>query len=408
MDSKNVLLRMQNIVSNLENAQLEDVDKLLNYFNGESVMIEGVSTRPFNDPKIAAMLNARYTELTGEDHPNFLAQQPKVLDDLLSRESFYLRNDAYTPMQMDMFRRLRENVDRSGPGVEIIVNGKNHVLTRMDSIMQNLGEARLEDVEQLLKYFNGESVIKEGVPTSPFNDPKTAAMLNARYTELTGENHPNFLTQQPKVLDDILSQERVYLKNDAYTPTQMDMFRRLKENIDGKGPGVEIVVNGENHVLTRMDSIMQNLGEATLEDVDQLLNYFNGKSVLMDGTYTRPFNNPDMAARLNARYSEFTGQNHSNYMVQQPKVLANILKNEKLFIENGAYTKSQIHSYRLMKQNIDNSPERKEAVFSSMKNLGTRFGITASKIIERRKSFDENCYKRYSTTRYTTSKCDTI
>ena len=287
MDSKNVLLRMQNIMNNLENAELDDIDQLLNYFNGESVMIEGVSTRPFNDPKIAAMLNARYTELTGEDHPNFLAQQPKVLDDLLSRESFYLRNDAYTPMQMDMFRRLRENLDRSGPGVEIIVNGKNHV-------------------------------------------------------------------------------------------------------------------------LTRMDSIMQNLGEATLEDVDQLLNYFNGKSVLMDGTYTRPFNNPDMAARLNARYSEFTGQNHSNYMVQQPKVLANILKNEKLFIENGAYTESQIHSYRLMKQNIDNSPERKEAVFSSMKNLGTRFGITASKIIERRKIFDENCYKRYSTTRYTTSKCDAI
>ena len=63
---KNVLERMQNIVDNLSNANLTDVTELLNYYNGDAVMINGTSYPPFNDPITAARLNARYHELTGQ------------------------------------------------------------------------------------------------------------------------------------------------------------------------------------------------------------------------------------------------------------------------------------------------------------------------------------------------------
>lgn len=228
MDSEHALSRLSQITQNLEQATLEDITQLLDCFNGSPILIDGVSTMPFNDPVTAARLNARYSELTGEEHQNFLEQQPKVLENLLSRENFWLQNDVYTPMQMDLFRRLKENIDKSGHGVEIVCGGDNHVLNRFTSITRNIRQAELEDVTQLLNYFNGPSVLIDGIPTMPFNDPVTAAMLNGRYSEFTEENHPNYMVQQPKVLDELLKQEAVLIGAGAYSESDFNTFKNMR------------------------------------------------------------------------------------------------------------------------------------------------------------------------------------
>ena len=192
---------------------------------------------------------------------------------------------------------------------------------RYHTIMKDLHEASLDDVTFLLDIYNRPPVNEQGEKQFTFNDPVIAARINARYMELTGQNNSHFVEQQQRVLDNILKQENHYLRIGAYTPSELDLFRRLKQNIDGKGPGIEIISSKSDHVLNRSSAIMQNPSKAGYEDVDGLLDYYNGEPVLVDGTIVHMFNDTGIGASLNARYSEFTGKNHSNYLEQTPAVL---------------------------------------------------------------------------------------
>lgn len=114
---KHVLERMQNIMDNLSNANLNDVTELLNYYNGDAVMINGSLYHPFNDPSTAARLNARYHELTGQDHPRFVEQAPIVIDGLMKDKDMLLQAGAYTPMYFDRLEQIKGNI-ASQPSLE--------------------------------------------------------------------------------------------------------------------------------------------------------------------------------------------------------------------------------------------------------------------------------------------------
>ena len=60
------------VIQNLDTATAEQISQQLDYFNGEPVMVNGTAYHPFNDPTTAARLNARYKELTGQDHPVYM------------------------------------------------------------------------------------------------------------------------------------------------------------------------------------------------------------------------------------------------------------------------------------------------------------------------------------------------
>ena len=235
-------------------------------------MIDGVSTQPFNDPRIAARLNARYSELTGENHPNFLLQQEKVLDGLLSQEKNLIKNDAYTPMEFSTFRRLKENL-KSGQGVEIISGRSEHVLNRFDSIIRNIEQASLEDVSKLLDYFNGPSVMIDGVSVHPFNDPRIAARLNARYSEFTGENHVNFLVQQEKVLDNLLAQETFLKSHGAYSEDDFKTFRNFRENLANRTSYKETISKLTNEDASKeLGMQVQNMLQANEITTSEFIN----------------------------------------------------------------------------------------------------------------------------------------
>mgnify|MGYP006923304630 CR=1 FL=1 len=69
------------------------------------------------------------------------------------------------------------------------------------------------------------------------------------------------------------------------------VYEQLKSN--------NMETGNHNHILNRTNEIILNPQEASLEDISSLLNYFNGKPVLIDGVAHHPFNDPMSASKLN-------------------------------------------------------------------------------------------------------------
>lgn len=108
---KNILKRTKSIIDNADNADLNDVDGLLNYYNGEIVEINNVSYQPFSDPISASKLNARYYELTGQYHPRFVQQAPIVIEGMLKRKEIVLHAGLYSPIYFDELEKILNNIN---------------------------------------------------------------------------------------------------------------------------------------------------------------------------------------------------------------------------------------------------------------------------------------------------------
>ena len=70
---------------------------------------------------------------------------------------------------------------------------------------------------------------------------------------------------------------------------------------------------------------------ASLEDITALLNYYNGKPVLINGIATYPFNDPVTAAKLNNKYYELTGIFHPVFVKEAPIKINELMKMKKMF-----------------------------------------------------------------------------
>lgn len=237
---ENFLNKKNEILNNLSNATLEEVSQILNHYkssqvldNGEvnikPVKIDGVVYHYKYNTQEAASLNARYRELTGYDHPVFLEEQSKVLK-LLLRNKTKLAKQGYLKTQVDTLERLRKNLKQNTPAIEVTSGIGNHILNKSSEILMNLQEASLEDVTLLLNYYNGKTVVIDGVTYHPFNDPISAYKLNARYHELTGKDHPNFVKQVPIVIDELIKDKDILLKSGVYQPEYFETLERIRKS----------------------------------------------------------------------------------------------------------------------------------------------------------------------------------
>jgi len=172
--------RFEKIKYNIMNASLEDVDYVLNYYGQDSEFIDGVEYISALTQAEAMSLNARYKQLSGKDHPNFLAVQKQI-----ANKKFQFK---------DLFKSREPDYS------DLLVADKNHVINRTNDILLNPDEASLEDISALLDIFNGKPIIIDGILYHPFNDPSSGAKLNAKYRELTGNNHRVFMEQIYKML----------------------------------------------------------------------------------------------------------------------------------------------------------------------------------------------------------------
>ena len=311
--------KFQEIKYDMSKASLEDVKNILDHYNQGSIMVDGVNYHYNINPLDAACLNARYKELTGQDHPIFVNEQGKVLDEIIKSGDGISVDGKPT-----IYQRLKNNLTGEGLGISILPNKKDSYIDKFNKIKSDMSQASLEDVTDILDHYDQDSVLIDGMQYHFRPNALQGALLNARYKELTGQDHPTFLKAQEQILEKQIKDGQGISVNG--NPT---VYEQLKNN--------NMSIGNHNHILNRTTDIILNPQEASLEDISSLLNYYNGKPVLIDGVAHHPFNDPMSAAKLNARYKELTGQDHPIFTEQVPKVINELMKNKDMLVQAGAY-----------------------------------------------------------------------
>lgn len=199
----------------MSQASLDDIKDILDHYDQDSVLIDGIQYHFRPNALQGASLNARYKELTGQDHPTFVKAQKQILEEQIKNGQ---RISVGNPT---VYEQLKSNNMETG--------NRNHILNRANEIILNPQEASLEDISSLLNHFNGKPVLIDGVAHHPFNDPMSASKLNARYKELTGQNHPVFTEQAPKVIDDSMKDKDMLIQAGAYGTDYFDKLEQIKQ-----------------------------------------------------------------------------------------------------------------------------------------------------------------------------------
>ncbi len=200
----------------MSQASLDDIKDILDHYDQDSVLIDGIQYHFRPNALQGASLNARYKELTGQDHPTFVKAQKQILEEQIKNSQGISVNGNPT-----VYEQLKSNNMETG--------NHNHILNRANEIILNPQEASLEDISSLLNHFNGKPVLIDGVAHHPFNDPMSASKLNARYKELTGQNHPVFTEQAPKVIDDLMKDKDMLIQAGAYGTDYFDKLEQIKQ-----------------------------------------------------------------------------------------------------------------------------------------------------------------------------------
>ena len=331
--------KFQEIKYDMSKASLEDVKNILDHYNQGAIEVNGVSYHYNINPLDAACLNARYKQLTGQDHPTFVSEQVKVLDEIIKSGGGISVDGKPT-----IYQRLKNNLTGEGLGISILPNKKDSYIDKFDAIKFDMSQASLDDIKDILDHYDQDSVLIDGIQYHFRPNALQGASLNARYKELTGQDHPTFVKAQEQILEEQTKNGQGISVNG--NPT---VYEQLKSN--------NMEIGNHNHILNRTNEIILNPQEASLEDISSLLNYFNGKPVLIDGVAHHPFNDPMSASKLNARYKELTGQNHPVFTEQAPKVIDDLMKDKDMLIQAGAYGTDYFDKLEQIKQETQQTME---------------------------------------------------
>ena len=202
----------------MSQASLDDIKDILDHYDQDSVLIDGMQYHFKPNALQGASLNARYKELTGQDHPTFVKIQDQILEEQIKKGQGISVNGNPT-----VYEQLKSN--------NMEIGNHNHILNRASEIILNPQEASLEDISSLLNYYNGQPVIIDGLAHHPFNDPVSAAKLNARYKELTGQDHPVFTEQVPKVVNRLINNKEILTNAGAYDESYFNKLDQIKKEI---------------------------------------------------------------------------------------------------------------------------------------------------------------------------------
>lgn len=108
-------------------------------------------------------------------------------------------------------------------------------LTDLTQVLTHVTEATEEEINSQLNIFNGAPIKQEdGRVYYPFNDPVTAAKLNTRYLELTGEDHPVFVQHAPSLIEGLLKDKDSLAS--SYPPDYFDKLTLIKGDLESRHP----------------------------------------------------------------------------------------------------------------------------------------------------------------------------
>lgn len=367
--TENYFLKKRDIRYHLSDASVEEVSEILDNYkatdiidgisvNMQPVIVNGITTTGKYDPLEAASFNARYYQLTGCNHPVFLKEQAKAIDTILKNKR-KLSSNGNLSFNFDILEKLRNNLFQEIPAIDVIGGIKHNILNRKSDILLNLEQASLEDVNNVLNHYKASNkidcgtinmppIIVDGIVMQYKYNPQEAASFNSRYRELTGHDHPVFLQEQAKAIDILLKNKKELERN--RTVTSIDILKRLRDNLKQSNSSIEI--SNKTHIINKTDQILLEPEKASLEEINSLLNYYNGKPVIINGISHTPFNDPMSAKKLNDRYYELTGNDHPVYLEQTPKVIDDMLNKKSFFLKNGIFSENYFNSLLEIKNNI--------------------------------------------------------
>ena len=218
--------KFQEIKYDMSKASLEDIKNILGHYNQGAIEVNGIKYHFNITPLDAACLNARYKHLTGEDHPTFISEQGKVLDEIIKSGEGISVDGKPT-----VYQRLRNNLTGEGLGISILTNKKESYIEKFNAIKRNISQASLADIKDILDHYDQDSVLIDGKLYHFRPNALQGASLNARYKELTGHNHPVFTEQAPKVIDDLLKDKDMLIQAGAYGVDHFQMLEQILKEI---------------------------------------------------------------------------------------------------------------------------------------------------------------------------------
>lgn len=255
--------KFQEIKYDMSKASLEDVKNILDHYNQGTIEVNGVNYHYNINPLDAACLNAQYKRLTGHDHPTFISEQGKILDEIIKSGEGISVDGKPT-----IYQRLKNNLTGEGLGISILTNKKDSYIDKFDAIKFDISQASLDDIKDILDHYDQDSVLIDGMQYHFRPNALQGASLNARYKELTGQNHPVFTEQAPKVIDDLMKDKDMLIKAGAY---DLDYFGKL-EQIKRELQNIEDVQKAfteERNKQRRVDALERTQQITAMEQANQ-------------------------------------------------------------------------------------------------------------------------------------------
>ncbi len=325
---------LNKIKYDVSKGSLEEITYILdNYQNSGEYYI---------NPLLAACINERYFNLTGNNHSGFIKKQEEELDRLIkSNDNLNIDNE------LSIYKKLQNNLRGNKPGIKIITDTKNNYKEIFDRIKYDMSEAKVEELDEILNNYGNESYLINGEEVHYKINELYGACLNASYKRLTGNDHPKFMEIQNKRIKEKIKENKMTVKGE-------NIYQDMKKG--------DIEIADKNHPLTKLYQVLGRLSEAKLEDVSALLDYYNAKPVLINGMIVHSYNDPFTALKLNNRFRELTNQNHPRFLTEVPNVIDDILKNKDIYIEKGVYDYNYVTQLEALKRSIIGTVEEKNNI----------------------------------------------
>ena len=220
------IMDFQKVLDHLDTASAEEISQQLDLYNGEPIIVNGTYYHPFNEPLTAARLNARYHELTGQDHPLYRERVTKAIEQLETDKDMLMSSGARDAMYYAKIEQLKASLDGTVKSMEYAEG--HHPIMDFQKVLDHLDTASAEEISQQLDLYNGEPIIVNGTYYHPFNEPLTAARLNARYRELTGQDHPLYRERVTSAIERLEQDKDILLESGAYDESYFEQLEIIK------------------------------------------------------------------------------------------------------------------------------------------------------------------------------------
>ena len=215
-ENREIVRHWDMALNRMQQASLEDLTVTLDSYNGKDVVVvDGTRHHKFNDPVVAYKMNERYKSLTGQDHPRFVSEVPLVIKSLIDDKDQLLGSSYDEEYYQKLYQIMQEkfNIDMSAQQEQPVEEQPEHEEEETDDI-KNLRQlcsrvflhpetASLEDITTALDNYNGKTV--------GFNEPVQSNVVNERYKELTGHDHPKFMSELPLVIKSLQDKKEALL-----------------------------------------------------------------------------------------------------------------------------------------------------------------------------------------------------